>query len=78
MQIVYWYSELLTRQETNLTLKRVPVTTVDVGKQYVLNVMSGCPYSCLSYPACKRIFSAPYCVVVFGVSGSAIFSHIIS
>jgi hypothetical protein len=76
MQIVYWCNEL--RQETNLTLKRVLITIVVVVKQYVLNVMSVCPYSCLSYPACKRIFSASYYIVVFSLSGSTILFHIIS
>jgi hypothetical protein len=78
MQIAYSCNELLTRQETNVTLKRVPLTIVAVGKQYVLNVMSVCPYSCLSYPACKHIFSAPYYIVVFGLSGSTTFFHIMS
>jgi len=78
MQIEYSCIELLTRQETKVTLKRVPISIDAVGKQYLLNVMSVCPYSCLSYPACKRIFSAPYHIVVFGLSGSTTFFHIIS
>jgi hypothetical protein len=78
MQIVYWCNELLTRQETDVTLKCVPITIVAVVKQYVLNFMSVCPYSCVSYPGRKRIFSAPYYIVVFCLSGSTIFSHTVS
>jgi len=68
MQIVYWRNELLTREETNTILKPVSVTIFAVGQKYLLNVMSVCPYSCLSYPACKGI-------VFFGLSGSTIFFH---
>jgi hypothetical protein len=37
----------------------------------VLNIMIICPYSCLSYPACKA--HAPYCVDICGLSGCTIF-----
>ena len=36
-------------------------------------VMSVFPYSCFRYTACKSHFSAPYCIVVCGLSGYTIF-----
>jgi hypothetical protein len=37
----------------NVTLGRVQVTILAVEKQYVLNIMSVCLYSYLSYLTCK-------------------------
>jgi len=54
----------------DVTLRRVPATMVIVDKQYVLSIQI------LRYPACKA--HAPYYIVVCGLSGYAIFLHIIS
>ena len=40
----------------DITSMHIHVTTVAVEEQEVLNIMSGCQYSCLSYQACKLHF----------------------
>ena len=42
----------------NVILTRVRVAMVDVGKQWVLNILSVCLYSCLIYSAYQQ--HAPY------------------
>ena len=62
----------------NVTLTCVRVTTVAVVKQEVLNIMSVCLYSCLSYPVCKsHLFCTDYAVIC-GLLGSTIFVNITS
>ena len=60
--------------EYKVSLRRVRVTTVAVGKKQirVLHILSVCLHSCLSYPACKA--HAPCYIVMCGLSGSIIFS----
>jgi hypothetical protein len=59
----------------NVTSSFVRVTIVAVEKQYELHILSVCVCS-LSYPACSA--HAPYYIVICGLSGCTIFSHIIS
>ena len=59
-------------------IRRVRVTTVAVEKQLVWNLMSVCPYSCLSKWHASRFFSAPYYTVIYGQSDSNSLSHTIS
>ena len=53
----------------NATLRRVRVTIVDMEKQSILNIMSVYLY--------YRI-SGPCCIVICGLSGCTVFSHIFS
>ena len=59
----------------NVTLRRVRVKTSSVEKQYVLNFMSVCVYSCLKHPDYK--VHAPYYIVICGLSGCTTFFNII-
>ena len=56
-----------------LTSRGVGLTIVAVEKQNVLHTLSVCLQ--LFYPACNA--HAPYYIVIYGVSGSTIFLHII-
>jgi len=47
-------------------------------KQQVLIIMTVCLRSCLAIWHAYRIFSVPYYISICGMSGSAIFFHIIS
>ena len=47
------------------------ISIVVVEKQYILNILSVCLYSFLSYLAWKA--HAPYYIVISGLSGSTIF-----
>jgi hypothetical protein len=60
----------------NVTLRSVRVTTVAVENQYVLHIMSACLSVCILALIVLRancIFSAPYYIVICGLSGSTIF-----
>jgi hypothetical protein len=59
----------------DVTFRRVGATIVAVEKLYVLHDMSVCVCS-LRYPACNA--HVPYYIVICGLSGSTVFSHIIS
>jgi len=48
----------------NVTSRHIHLTTVAVEKQLVLNILSGCLYTCLIYVACKEhILSSVVCLV---------------
>ena len=59
----------------NVTSKRVRVTIVAVEKHQVLNIMSVCLYSYLSYPACKSLL---FCAVHYSHLLFPYFSSFIS
>jgi hypothetical protein len=56
-----------------IKLRRVRVTVVTVQQLEVIYILCTCS---LSYPAFK--VHAPYYIVVYGLSGSTIFFHVIS
>ena len=55
-----------------VTLRRVRVAIVAVGKSIRITYSDVCPYSCLSHPACKE--HVPHYTVFCGLSGSAVFT----
>ena len=69
------YSEQDRRYTYNVTLRRVRVTSVTVRKKSVLNIMRMCLCSLLVlvFRHANFIFSASYCIVVCGLSGSTEF-----
>jgi hypothetical protein len=55
---------------------RFRVTAFDVEKQYALQILNVCVYSCPRYLVCNA--HAPYYIVIRHLSGSIPFFHIIS
>ena len=76
----YFTGKLLCKQNRqwtyNITLKHIHKTTIAEEKQEVLNILSGCLYTCLSYPPCKlHLFYAKLYCHLWPVWLNHIFPH---